>query len=87
MHDEQTEPITDREILESDGAVEALGRDAFPTMCIGDDGRSILLLQCDLDSGIIRLRMLDDAVPRDRERCQEIWGEEEWEQRGEGWIG
>ena len=87
MYDEETEAITNREILESDGSVEALRRDAFPPVFFGDDGRSILLFQRDLDGCIIRLWMPDDAMTRDGEHCQEIWQKEEREKGGEGWIG
>jgi len=87
MHDEQTETITNREILESDGAVEALGMNAFPPVFCGDDGRSILLFQRDLNGFVVRLRVPDDAMTRNGERCQEIWRKEEWKESGEGWIG
>ena len=87
MHDEEAEAITNREILESDGTMKALGIDAFPPVFFGDDGRSILLFQRDLDGCIVRLWAPDDAMTRDGEHCQEIWRKEEREERGERWIG
>lgn len=86
MHDEEAEAITNREILESDGAMETLRRDAFPPVFIGDDGRSILLFQRDLNGFVVRLRMPDDAMTGDGKRCEEIWWKEEWEKGGERWI-
>jgi hypothetical protein len=72
MHDEETEAVLDREVLECDGAVKALGMNAFPPVLVRDDGRSILLFQRHLNSFVIRLRMANDAMTRDGERCQEI---------------
>ena len=83
MHDEEAETILYREMLESDGAVETLRRDALPPMLIGDDWRGILLFQRDFDGLVIRLRVAHNAMTRDGECCQEIRREEEGEKAGE----
>jgi hypothetical protein len=67
--------------------MEALRRDAFPPVLIGDDGRGILLFQRDLDGCVICLRVSDDAMTRNGECSQEIWRKEEREERGKRWIG
>lgn len=84
MHNEEAEAILYREVLEGDGTVEALRGDVFSPVLIRDDGGSILLFQRDLDGFIVRLWVSDNAMICDRERCQEIWWKEEWEEGGKG---
>jgi hypothetical protein len=72
MHNEEAEAILYREMLERDGAMEALRRNPFPSVLIGDDRRSILLLQGHLDGFVIRLWVPDDAMTGHGERRQKI---------------
>ena len=72
MDEEEAEAITNREILESDGAVESLRGDLFAPVFLWNDWRSVLLHQRDLKGFIAGLRVPHDAMTRDGECRQKI---------------
>ena len=72
MHDEEAEAIANREILEGDGTMESFRGDLLSPMFLGDDRGSVLLCEGDLKRFIAGLRMPDDTMTRDGERCQKI---------------